>query len=42
MQADMDDIVYMRITGTTVDVLVEIEPSKYATYVISDKLNQIL
>jgi hypothetical protein len=42
MQADMDDMVNMRITGTIVDMLVEIEPSQYATYAISDKLTQIL
>jgi hypothetical protein len=31
MQADMDETVYMKITGTMVDMLVEIEPSKYTT-----------
>jgi Reverse transcriptase (RNA-dependent DNA polymerase) len=36
MQADMDETVYMKITGTMVDMLVEIEPSKYTTYVILD------
>jgi hypothetical protein len=32
LQADMDEIVHMKITGTMVDILVKLQPSTYKSF----------
>jgi hypothetical protein len=42
MQDDMDEIVYMKIEGTMVDLLVELQPSKYKKIVADNNVKKIL
>jgi hypothetical protein len=36
LQADMDEIMHMKITGTMVDILVELQPSTYKKFVLME------
>jgi Reverse transcriptase (RNA-dependent DNA polymerase) len=42
MQADMDSLVHVRFTGKMVDLLVEIDPKMYSTYVIMEKNEKVM
>jgi hypothetical protein len=42
LQADMDVIVHMKITGTMVDILVQLQPSKYKKFVLTENEKIVL
>jgi hypothetical protein len=42
LQADMDIIVHMKITGTMVDILVQLQPSKYKKFVLMENEKNVL
>ena len=42
LQANMDEIVHMKITGTMVDILVNLQPDKYQKYVMTENTRQIM
>jgi hypothetical protein len=42
LQADMDEIVHMKITGTMVDILVKLQPSKYKKFVLMENEKNVL
>jgi hypothetical protein len=35
MQADMDELVYMRLEGVMVDILMELDPKKYGPHIVA-------
>jgi hypothetical protein len=41
LQADMDEIVYMKISGKMVDILVQLDPSKYNKFVVTEKTKSV-
>jgi hypothetical protein len=42
LQADMDEIVHMKITGTMVDMLVQLQSSKYKKFVLMENEKNVL
>jgi hypothetical protein len=42
MQADMDELVYVRFTGTIVDLLLEIDPDMYGPCVVIEGKEQVI
>jgi hypothetical protein len=42
LQADMDEIVHMKITGTMVEILVQLQPSKYKKFVLMENEKNVL
>jgi hypothetical protein len=42
MQADMDEDVHVRFTGTTVDLLLDIDPAMYGPYVVEERGERVM
>jgi hypothetical protein len=42
MQADMDDLVHLRLTGQMVDLLLDIDQDKYATFVTQEGKEKVI
>ena len=42
MQANMDELMHVRFTGTMVDLLLEVDPSMYKPYVIYEGKERVM
>ena len=42
MQADMDELVHVRLTGKMAELLLEIDPEMYGPYVVKEKGETVL